>query len=117
VLATPPMKIGAIDLEETDLEKAWAPIAAYGPFTALQNMTGQPAISLPLAWSKTGLSIGIQFVGRFGEEHLLRRWKRLSPGTGSALRSTADIPTGCVLNAGAVSAASRRMSSDLPVVH
>ena len=51
VLATPPMKIGAIDLEETDLEKAWAPIAAYGPFTALQNITGQPAISLPLAWS------------------------------------------------------------------
>ena len=71
VLATPPMKIGAIDLEETDLEKAWTPIAAYGPFTALQNMTGQPAISLPLAWSKSGLPIGVQFVGRFGEEHLL----------------------------------------------
>jgi amidase len=65
------MKIGAIDLEETDLEKAWAPIAAYGPFTALQNITGQPAISLPLAWSKSGLPIGVQFVGRFGEEHLL----------------------------------------------
>ena len=57
---------------------AWAvtgsrsfPIAAYVPFTALQNMTGQPAISLPLAWSKAGLPIGVQFVGRFGEEHLL----------------------------------------------
>jgi amidase len=71
VLATPPIKIGAIDLEETDLDKAWAPIAAYGPFTALQNMTGQPAISLPLAWSQSGLPIGVQFVGRFGEEHLL----------------------------------------------
>ena len=34
-------------------------------------MTGQPAISLPLAWSKGGLPIGVQFVGRFGEEHLL----------------------------------------------
>jgi amidase len=34
-------------------------------------MTGQPAISLPLAWSKAGLPIGVQFVGRFGEEHLL----------------------------------------------
>ena len=34
-------------------------------------MTGQPAISLPLAWSKSGLPIGVQFVGRFGEEHLL----------------------------------------------
>jgi Asp-tRNA(Asn)/Glu-tRNA(Gln) amidotransferase A subunit family amidase len=29
------------------------------------------AISLPLAWSKSGLPIGVQFVGRFGEEHLL----------------------------------------------
>lgn len=48
VLATPPMKIGTINLEETDLMKGWAPISAYVPFTALQNITGQPAISLPL---------------------------------------------------------------------
>jgi amidase len=34
-------------------------------------VTGQPAISLPLAWSKSNLPIGVQFVGRFGEEHLL----------------------------------------------
>jgi len=34
-------------------------------------VTGQPAISLPLAWSKSGLPIGLQFVGRFGEEHVL----------------------------------------------
>jgi amidase len=40
-------------------------------FTLLQNITGQPAISLPIAWSKSGLPIGAQFVGRFGEEHLL----------------------------------------------
>jgi amidase len=71
VLASPPMKIGTINFEETDLMKAWAPIAHYAPFTALQNITGQPAISLPLAWSKSGLPIGVQFVGRFGEEHLL----------------------------------------------
>ena len=71
VLTTPPIKIGAIDLEETDLMKAWAPIASYAPFTALQNITGQPAVSLPLAWSKSGLPIGVQFVGRVGEEHVL----------------------------------------------
>jgi Asp-tRNA(Asn)/Glu-tRNA(Gln) amidotransferase A subunit family amidase len=65
------MKIGSINLDETDLEKAWPPIAAYGSFTALQNISDQPAISLPLAWSKSGLPIGVQFVGRFGEEHLL----------------------------------------------
>jgi amidase len=51
--------------------KAFAPIIDYVPFTALQNATGQPAISLPLSWSKSGLPIGVQFVGRFGEEHVL----------------------------------------------
>jgi amidase len=34
-------------------------------------MTGQPAISLPLARDAGGLPLGMQFVGRFGEEHTL----------------------------------------------
>ena len=37
-------------------------------FTATQNATGQPAINLPLHWNKEGLPIGVQFVGRFGDE-------------------------------------------------
>ena len=69
--ARPPLEIGALNLDETDVMKGLAPILGYVPFTALQNVTGQPAISLPLAWSKSGLPIGVQFVGRFGEEHLL----------------------------------------------
>jgi amidase len=71
VLGRPPLEIGAIDLDETDVMKAIVPIESYVPFTAMQNVTGQPAISLPLAWSKLNLPIGVQFVGRFGEEHLL----------------------------------------------
>jgi amidase len=51
--------------------KGFAPIIGYVPFTAMQNLTGQPAISLPLSWSKSGLPLGVQFVGRFGEEHVL----------------------------------------------
>jgi amidase len=71
VLGRPPLEIGAIDLEETDVMKALPPIVDYVPFTALQNVSGQPALSLPLAWSNSGLPFGVQFVGRFGEEHLL----------------------------------------------
>jgi amidase len=41
------------------------------PFTAVFNCTGQPAISLPLARSATGLPIGIQFAARFGREDVL----------------------------------------------
>ena len=63
VLATPPMKLGTVNFEETDLMKGFAPITGYVPFAAGQNITGQPAISLPLAWSKAGLPIGVQFVG------------------------------------------------------
>lgn len=42
-----------------------------GAFTALYNMTGQPAISVPLHWSADGLPIGVMFAGRFGDEALL----------------------------------------------
>ena len=55
-------------MEERDPQKSFAPIIDYVPFTAMQNATGQPAINLPLHWNKQGLPIGIQFVGRFGDE-------------------------------------------------
>ena len=44
---------------------------AYATLTAPFNTTGQPAISLPLAQSSTGLPIGLQFVGAYGREDLL----------------------------------------------
>jgi amidase len=43
------------------------------PNTMLFNMTGQPAISLPLHWSEAGLPLGTQWVGRFGDEATLIR--------------------------------------------
>lgn len=43
------------------------------PNTMLFNMTGQPAMSVPLAWNEAGLPIGTQFVGRFGAEATLFR--------------------------------------------
>ncbi len=42
-------------------------------FTSPANVTGQPAISLPLGQSKSSLPIGVQFTGRFGEEGALIR--------------------------------------------
>lgn len=45
----------------------------YIPFTPLFNITGQPAMSVPLHWNRAGLPIGVQFVGRFGDEARLFR--------------------------------------------
>jgi amidase len=42
-----------------------------GAFTAIFNLTGQPAISLPLYWSDDGLPVGVQLVAPFGREDLL----------------------------------------------
>jgi amidase len=47
-------------------------IRAY-PNTQPFNMTGQPAISLPLHWTSGGLPVGVQLVARFGDEATLFR--------------------------------------------
>ncbi|GAA0673776.1 amidase family protein [Kitasatospora atroaurantiaca] len=48
-------------------------IFAYGPFTAPFNVSGHPAISLPLGQSREGLPIGVQLVAAHGREDLLLR--------------------------------------------
>lgn len=67
-LGMPPIKLGTFDLEEQDVMKGFLPLFDYVPFTAFQNVTGQPAINLPLHWNADGLPIGVQFAGRFGDE-------------------------------------------------
>jgi amidase len=45
----------------------------FTPFTAVVNVTGQPAASLPLHWSEAGLPVGVQLIGRPAEEATLLR--------------------------------------------
>jgi amidase len=67
-IAGPPPKIGY--LAGTDGTRHLLEVLAY---TAQFNLTGQPAISLPLHWSTTGLPMGVQFVGApFREDVLVR---------------------------------------------
>lgn len=71
VLGAPPVANGTFDFTNTNPLESMGPMIDYVPFTALQNGTGQPAISLPLHWSAEGLPVGVQFVAGVGEEALL----------------------------------------------
>jgi amidase len=80
VLLTPTTTGAALPLGFTNANdselgaKGWYDhLFRYAPFTALYNMTGQPAISLPLGVDAKGLPIGMQFVARFGAEDILLR--------------------------------------------
>jgi amidase len=73
VLGTPPPRIGHIDpVALTPREVGKRQSAAF-PFTPPFNFTGQPAMSLPLAWSASGLPLGMQLAGRYGDEATLLR--------------------------------------------
>ncbi len=72
-LATPPTPIGHFDIRSSDVDRWIAQLEAYLPFTYLFNITGQPAMSVPLWWNTQGVPIGCQFAARYGDEKTLFR--------------------------------------------
>jgi len=70
-LGEPPAPLGTFDSPPDEPLTGLFRAAAYVPFTPPFNVTGQPGISLPLHWNDAGLPIGVQFVGRFGDEETL----------------------------------------------
>ena len=72
-LGAPPLPLGSVDTSNRDPIAAFEPIINYVPFTAIENATGQPAMSLPLHWTQSGLPVGVMFAAGFGEEGLLYR--------------------------------------------
>ncbi|MCY0996169.1 amidase [Myxococcus sp. MISCRS1] len=73
-VAVPPYPLGVLDSNKPMGAGEWyRHVFTLIPFTPLFNVTGQPAMSVPLHWNAQGLPIGVQFVGRFAEEATLFR--------------------------------------------
>ena len=73
-LAEPPAKVGRFNHSREDyLGFRLGPQGcfAYSPFAAVFNASGQPAASLPLAWSQSGLPIGMHLAAPFGQDEEL----------------------------------------------
>ena len=84
--AAPALRLGEIDMDTEDLKGYMQATNRYTAFTQLLNVTGQPAVSLPLGRSSDGLPIGVQLAAPQGGEGLLfalaAQLERARPWTG-----------------------------------
>jgi amidase len=88
-LCSPPLRIGELNPMAQDLSHIPPILRRYMPATSMFNMSGQPAMSVPLAWNAAGLPLGMMFAARFGDEATLfrlaaqleqaRPWKKKLP--------------------------------------
>jgi amidase len=69
-LAVPPLPVGALR-DDDDPAADFEAQKAFTPWTSAWNVTGMPAVSLPLHWTPDGLPVGVMLAARPAEEGLL----------------------------------------------
>ena len=79
----------------SDLSHIGPTLRRYMPGTSMFNISGQPAMSVPLAWSKAGLPLGMMFAAALRRRrHLVSPWRhsssRSAPGGPSCRRSAPE---------------------------
>ena len=72
-MAVPPHPLGLLSLSNPDRAAQGLAVLQTVGYTQLANLSGHPAMSVPLFWNEAGLPIGVQFIGRMNEEGLLFR--------------------------------------------
>ena len=72
-LAEPAVPLGWLDMMMEDVDEYWRRVFDFSPFTVWFNITGQPAMMLPIGHSPTGLPVAVQIVARHGDEVTLFR--------------------------------------------
>ncbi|WP_266064860.1 amidase [Brucella intermedia] len=88
--AQPPQPLGVIGRLGPDLDAMHEKLMECFPFTQVYNMSGLPAMSMPLYRTNGGLPIGVQFAAGYGRDGLLYRlaaqieeaapWAQIQPG-------------------------------------
>jgi len=118
-LAAPPVRIGELALTRAEIvqceilarlrlpslirkaaREISAPMFDWLPYTPIFNLTGAPAMSVPLHWTDDGLPVGVQFAGRFNDEATLfrlaaqleraRPWRERRPPVWSGASGASD---------------------------
>jgi amidase len=72
-LARPPVPLGVLNQSYGGAIEWWRFDCTFNAWNPIANVTGQPAMSVPLHWSPEGLPIGVQILGRYGAEATLFR--------------------------------------------
>ena len=72
-LAELPLKLGTLVPDPDNPMEVMRRAGEFVPFTPPFNMSGQPAISLPVEWTADGLPVGVQLVAAYGREDVLIR--------------------------------------------
>ncbi|MGB0921625.1 MAG: amidase [Alphaproteobacteria bacterium] len=70
-LGRPPVELGHLDMMNPDPGDYMSTLASFVNYCGYANMSGQPAMSLPLGHAENGLPIGVMVTGRFGDDDLL----------------------------------------------
>ena len=72
-LRIPPSEFGTFASTKAEPRKILEVATSFNPFTRIQNLTGAPAMTVPLFWNDDNVPIGVHFAGRFGDEATLFR--------------------------------------------
>ncbi len=72
-LAQPPLPLGLLNRSQGGAVAWWRYDCEFNPWNPIANMTGQPAMSMPLSWTANGLPVGTLIFGRYADEATLFR--------------------------------------------
>jgi len=72
-MCSPPWPLGVLSLSSKDTDAYLVAVNRSIGFTSLFNAAGNPAMTVPLHWTASGLPVGVQFVAPFGDEARLFR--------------------------------------------